>query len=108
MKQLIGNKKLVTSELGFIPKPFQDEILHSVLARLQTLALYSSPGQLSLEFFGKKNVPATIDLPSHVHFFSERVKNVFPFSEDQIVEQFTLWPYYSRFLVQKKKRRCGN
>lgn len=92
--------------LGFIPKPLPDEILYSVLARAQTLALYNSPGQLSIAFFGKRRIPATIDLPSHIHYFHERVKEIFPFSEDQIIEKFTLWRYYYPFLVCSKRERA--
>ncbi len=107
MNQLLMAEKLIAiGDLGFMPEPLKDEILHSIIARLQTRALIESPGQLSLDLFGERNIPATVDLPSHLHFFSERVKGVFPFSEDQIIEQFTLWPYYSRFIVDKKKRKA--
>jgi len=92
------------SELGYIPKPLPDEILYSIIARLQSFAIYDSPGQLSLDLFGERNVPATIDLPSHIHFFHKTVKRIFPYSADEIIERFTLWPYYKQFTSTSKRK----
>lgn len=89
-------------ELAFVPKPLPDEILYSILARAQTLALYNSPGQLSLEFFGRKNVPATVELPSYLKFFHNRVKNLLSLTEADVIG-LTMWDYYYWFLAHKKR-----
>jgi len=41
-----------------------------------------------------------------MRFFHERVKEILPFSEDEIIEKFTLWPYYYPFLIYSKRERA--
>jgi hypothetical protein len=91
--------------LGFIPKPFPDEILYGILGRLQSFALYQSKGQLSLDLFGKKNVPAAIGLPYHINSLSKRINMVMILSEDEIINKHTLWPYFEKFLLESKRKK---
>jgi hypothetical protein len=90
------------SHLGFIPIPYRDELLYSVIARLQTLALYS-PGKLNMDLFGNRSIHCSIDLPSHMSIFYNSVKDIFPYSEDEIIDKLTLWPFYSRFVRESKR-----
>lgn len=90
---------------AYIAKPLPDEILYSVLARTQSLALYDSPGQLSLDFFGQKNVPATVDLPSRLRFFHSVIKDTLNLSEHDVL-RLTLWDYYYCFLTSAKREKA--
>lgn len=83
---------------AFIATPLPEELLYSVIARTQTMALYDSPATLSFTLFGKRSVPATIDLPGHLDFFANSVADIFPFTSREIIEQLTLWSFYSRFI----------
>lgn len=88
---------------GFIAIPYPEELLYSVIARTKTMALYDSPASLGVTFFGRRNVPATIDLPGHIGFFSQSVGEILPFTSQDIVNKLTLWPYYSRFVKRANR-----
>jgi hypothetical protein len=83
-------------------KPYEDEILYSVLARY--IALYGTigPKQLLPNLFDKTTVSATLDLPSGISALSRSLvlDGLRPF---EIIMNHTLYPLYNRFISNNKK-----
>jgi hypothetical protein len=92
------------SSLRYFPRPFPDEILYSIIARYFRNTLSTSPKKLTRELFNTQCSSATIDLPSHLLDFSRNTTDVFRYTVDEIIDKFTLYPYYHCFLTHVKRK----
>lgn len=88
--------------IGFFPTPYPDELLYSIVARYYVWSANTSPKVALEELFGRRNVVATFDLPSHIESLVENL----PFGSKHTIEGFiqknTLYPFYSPFLPPKR------
>ena len=88
----------------FFIQPYPEEVFYSIIARYYKQTLSFSPKQFSSQVFSSHIGSATLDLPSHLDTFHSLAKQVFPFSVDEIIEKFTLYPFYAPFLRKEKKK----
>lgn len=89
--------------ISYFPKAFPDEILYSVIARYAWSSINQSPKNLSRQLFAYASTKATIDLPSHLNDLFENVPFHSVSSVDDIIKNYTLYPFYKPFLVEKKR-----
>lgn len=90
--------------VGFFPSPYPDELLYSILARYHIWSANISPKATLKQLFGKDNLSATFDLPSHI----ERLIRNLPLGSLHTVESFvqqnTLFPFYAPFLTTERSK----
>ncbi|MCU0322865.1 MAG: TnsD family transposase [Chitinophagaceae bacterium] len=88
------------------PKP--DECLYSIIARFILHTLSDNPKVINRILFGDEYVSASIDLPGHLSLFHKNVESLFPYTIDQIIKYFTLYPFYFPFLRNEKRELIYN
>ncbi len=82
----------------FFPTPYPDELLYSVCARYRKRTGDPSPKNLLQDLFGKNNVLASVDLPSHIGALVARLPVGSKITADRLVMEHTMYPFYSAFL----------
>jgi len=87
---------------------FPEEVFYSIIARYYKQTLAFSPKSFSRQLFNSPLGAATIDLPSHLECFHLNTKQIFPYSTDDIIENFTLYPFYLPFLRFEKRSSIIN
>lgn len=88
--------------ITYFPVPYPDECLYSLIARYHVHTNNRYQAQTINELFKRKIVRASIDLQLHLDEFRENVQTVFEFSTDEIINKFSLWPFYSSFIDAKR------
>lgn len=83
-------------------KPYPDELVYSVISRLHFINGNDSVRKTKKQLFG--NVEKTIHIlwPTRLNYFMNNM-NV-GISTDEMVMKHTIYPYYSRFLSEDKKK----
>lgn len=88
--------------LSYFPKPYDGEILYSILARYQVRTGSLGIKEVIRDLFGSTNVSATVDLPSHIDALIGNLPHGFPLTAEKIINEHTLYPYYKPFLPIKQ------
>lgn len=86
--------------LAHFPTLYKDELLYSGIARYHVNSGNRTQRQTIEDLFGKRLVCATVDLPSHLELLASKTHN--RYSAEQIIQNHTLFPYYTCFLSQEK------
>jgi Tn7-like transposition protein D/TniQ len=90
--------------LVFFPTPYPDELLYSVCARYRKRTGDPSPKNLLQDLFGKNNVLASVDLPSHIGALVARLPVGSKITAERLVMEHTMYPFYSAFLPPKQAK----
>ena len=83
--------------LGFFPRPGDDELLYSVVARYGAMTGNGVGGQLIQDFFGTGVGVTAIDLPRHLDRLAARIPPGSAWGRDRLIDGHTLFPYQLRF-----------
>src|SRR5690349_11644110 len=90
--------------IGFFPVLINKEPLYGGLSRLSR---YLGPGvsykRLNQILFDDYNMKSTIDLPSHLKNLESNIKSITDYTAKYLIENHTLLPFYSPFLVASKR-----
>jgi hypothetical protein len=87
--------------ISFLPKPYPDEILYSILARYHIRSGNTSPKATLKELFNSQTTIATIDLPSNLDYLIKNLQFVSNYQIEDLIYKHTLYPLYSPFLQKK-------
>ena len=90
--------------LGFFPTPYPDELLYSIIARYHIRSGNISPKITLQELFGSTTIIATPDLPSSLNYLSKQIQHLFPSSVTDLIDRYTLYPFYRPFLPPQRDR----
>ncbi len=90
--------------LGFFPTPYPDELLYSIIARYHIRSGNISPKITLQELFGSTTTIATPDLPSSLKYLSTQLQHLFPNSVTDLIDRYTLYPFYRPFLPPQRDR----
>jgi Tn7-like transposition protein D/TniQ len=90
--------------LGFFPTPYPDELLYSLIARYHIRSGNISPKITLQELFGSTTTIATPDLPSSLNCLSKQLQHLFPNSVTDLIDRYTLYPFYRPFLPPQRDR----
>ncbi|MEQ2529426.1 TnsD family transposase [Bacillaceae bacterium CLA-AA-H227] len=82
--------------------PYPSEILYSVLGRYHIRSGNIFWKHTLEDLFGKRTVSASTDLPSGIHALIERLPENTTISEKVLIENHTMFPFYTAFLPQEK------
>jgi hypothetical protein len=88
--------------LGFFPTPYPDELLYSLIARYHIRSGNISPKITLQELFGSTTTIATPDLPSNLNYLTKQLQNLFPNSVTDLIDRYTLYPFYRPFLPPQR------
>jgi Tn7-like transposition protein D/TniQ len=90
--------------LGFFPTPYPDELLYSIIARYHIRSGNISPKITLQELFGSTTTIATPDLPANLNNLSKRLQHLIPNSAGDLIDRYTLYPFYRPFLPPQSDR----
>lgn len=94
--------------LCYLPYPYDDELLYSVVARY---LLYYKVKRIHValeNIFGRLVRRPRIALPGSLNYLSESTKMSWNMSPREIADRLTLFPYYSRYLPLERVEKCFN
>lgn len=90
----------------YLPFPYEDELLYSVIARyLIYMKVTNIPVALK-DIFGRAFSRPRVTLPGCLDFISKSTIMTWNMSSQEIAENLTLFPYYSRYLPKKRAAHC--
>ncbi len=91
--------------LSYLPKPYDDELLYSIVARYLT-HVGGARGASVEQLFGKRGVRAQVDLPSSLGRFAENAAALWGLTAEEIAEKYTLLPFYTYYANDMLKMRA--
>jgi len=92
--------------LSFFTDPYPDELLYSAFARYH---FYSGNVDLKdtlTELFGKNSAIPSFEIGSHLGFLCNALGR--SYSPDRLIQEHTLFPFYTPFLPSNRKRELLN
>jgi hypothetical protein len=84
--------------LGLFPKPANEELFYSVVARYSALLGPSRPAFVQEDVFGRRLSIATWDLPTRIRDVLSQLPDGHELAPGQLIERHTLFPYYAPFV----------
>ncbi|MFN8886834.1 MAG: TnsD family Tn7-like transposition protein [Cyclobacteriaceae bacterium] len=94
------------------PPPLPDELLISVLGRYYHLYVINNLDAFNREFFGYKSFSQSTILPCRINHFVNATKLVFPTTTNEVIQNFTQFPFYRNFVSDREalhlKRKMAN
>ncbi|WP_350343886.1 TnsD family transposase [Proteinivorax tanatarense] len=94
--------------ISFFPTPYEDETLHSVIARYHLRSGNQSSKSTLQELFSQKTVTATVDLPSHIGELIDNLPLGNQMDAEYLIKHHTLYPFYTAFLDSERKKKIFN
>jgi hypothetical protein len=89
----------------FFPMLHPGEALYSACARFQFRARFPNRKFIQHTLFGTRNAIAVVDLPCHLGSFVKSLPRGHLYTIDQIINEHTLLPFYSRFIPLERLER---
>lgn len=84
--------------LSFFPDPYEDELLYSTIARYHYYYGNIDFKDTLIEIFGSDSVIPTVEFPSRLDYLARQFPNNKMYSSDYLIQNHTLYPFYSPFL----------
>ena len=91
--------------IGAFPVGYPDELLYSICARYADRMQYSSPGAVSEELFGLKQISASVALPARLDTLVANLPPLSSYTSDKILLEHTMFPLYAYFLPEERVER---
>lgn len=91
--------------LCYLPTPYPDELLYSVIARYLKHIAAPHAGTVSAQVFGRRT-RSCVDLPSSLNVVSRRTWFTWGMTGKEIADQLTLFPYYARYVPNQRAAWC--
>lgn len=88
-----------------LPLPYPDELLYSVIARYLILIGTSNSRIVASDIFGRQTKPH-VDMPSSLDKVSDHIWPIWHMSGEDIANRLTLFPYYTRYVPEKRVAQC--
>jgi len=82
----------------FFPTPYPDELLYSIIGRYKKWSGEPNHRNMLQHIFGNRHISASVDLPSKIGGLIERLPITSQITEEQLIMEHTLFPFYSAFL----------
>lgn len=91
--------------IGFFPEPYPDELLYSLGARYSIQVEYKNKARALRELFGESSATAIVSLPCNLLHLIEVLPADHHYTVDQLIDEFTLLPFYSPFLPIERVKK---
>ena len=95
--------------LAYFPAIYPNELLYSVLARYHLHMGMPHVSSTLESLFGNRKVIAAFDLPGNLQALAERIPSERKLSAERMIDELTLYPYFSAFeppKIQKVVRQA--
>ncbi len=89
----------------FLPEPYPDELLYSVLARYHFRSRNNSYKETMINLFGKTTVCAVMDFPGHLEALCMRLPKSLAITPEYLIQHHTLFPLFKPFLSREQADR---
>jgi hypothetical protein len=90
--------------LGFFTDPYPDELLYSACARFIEQSGYPNALDAARDLFGSRQVSAIVDLPNRLETFISALPPHHSYTSDRLIDNRTLFPFYSPFIPRDRAR----
>lgn len=94
--------------LSFFPDPYVDELLYSTIARYHYYCGNIDFKDTLIEIFGSDSVIPTVEFPSRLDYLARQFSNNKMYSSDYLIQNHTLYPFYSPFLPLSRQTLIEN
>lgn len=94
--------------LTFFPTPYPDEILYSVFARYHVRVGNKSFKTTMKELLNSQTAVAILDLPCNIQNLVGNLPPLSQYSAEGIIQENTLFPFYSAFLPPERAKQIYN
>lgn len=103
MKVLLGQSKIKSAHISYVPELLPDELIYSWIGRLISVNALGCPKDCLEQLFGNRYVIPSIDLPTLLTDLQKNLGNNSPFnSAAQLLKAGTLYPYHRPFLTRER------
>ncbi|PGA70813.1 TnsD family Tn7-like transposition protein [Bacillus pseudomycoides] len=92
--------------IAYLLSLYLDELLYSWFARYHEHYGNNSPKHTMKELFGSASISAVVDLPANISAFCENIKRFNPPNSKELIEQHTLYKYYTFFQLEEVKTKA--
>lgn len=96
----------MTQRLAYVPKFYRDELFYSVAARYHRHVGNVAFRDTSGELFGDRFMRPTLDLPSHLPPFVDRVPPARGLTAERLALEHTHLPYYTAYLAAGRREKA--
>ncbi|MDN9011444.1 TnsD family Tn7-like transposition protein [Brevibacillus laterosporus] len=95
--------------IGYLPVPYQDELLYSIISRYQVHVGNTSTRQTNIQLLGKKSSHRlSIPFPANLNSIFGNVPEETVLSPDKIISEHTLLPVYQPFIDTERYAKATN
>lgn len=92
--------------VAYLPKPYPDELLYSIIARyLNHLGIRQSAKKVLMSMFGRA-IGSRTDLPSSLERFAEQTYGLLGATGEEVAHRYTLLPYYTHYQSEAKVKEA--
>lgn len=88
--------------ISCFPDPYPDELIYSLCARFHRRMQFPNLKVTLHELFSSSCSTATIDLPCHLGNLISKLPPNHRYSDDKLIDEHTLLPFFSQFLPHKR------
>lgn len=90
--------------ISFFPIPYPDETLYSVISRYKVWSGNTNSKELLREIYGKETLTASRHLSSDIKILRKNLPENYPFTEEEIIKNLTLYNYYLAFSTNERAK----
>ena len=94
--------------ISFFPIPYLDETLYSLISRYKVWSGNTNSKELLREIYGKETITASRHLPSDIKTLRKNLPKSYPFTEEEIIKNLTLYNYYLAFSTEERAKTVYN
>lgn len=86
-------------------KMYEDELLYSVIARYHRRSGNICYAHTTIDIYGRKTVRSSVYLPSNISNLVSNLHKSYDITEEDIILNYTLYPFYTSFLSEEKSQK---
>lgn len=94
--------------IGYFPSPYNDEFIYSILSRFNLISSNESENVTSKELFSRPLKEIKMDLFPYAKSLEIKLKHFDFYNATEIIEKFSFFNYYNKFLCNDSKREFLN
>lgn len=94
--------------LTFLPTPYQDEILYSILARYHQHSGNNFINETTQDIYNKNKVIASVEFPCSILSLINSMPKSWGYSYEDFIKNYTLYPLYNHFWDERRSDAVWN
>jgi len=94
--------------IGFLPEPYPDELLFSVISRYAELTNYQNVRRLNMELFDSRGLQLPVAIPANLASLVAKLPIGHNFSVERLINEHTLLPLFAPFISRQRYQLVRN